>query len=142
MSGRPPPALPPTWAAGSKRFWRAPQFVASVRHSGPGRGCADASRPLKRAAPAANRKSACRRGVNNSTAIDHPRLTQELLQNHVSYKNLYFCTIPDERMCNEEELASCKRHEKRVFSLINNARVCYNAFGEVILCKTLASKKT
>lgn len=37
---------------------------------------------------------------------------------------------------------ACKRHEKTRFSLIDNARVCYNAFGEVILCKTLASKKT
>lgn len=49
------------------------------------------------------------------TAIGHPRLTQELLQNHVSYKNLYFCTITNERMCNKEELASYKRHEKRIF---------------------------
>lgn len=29
----------------------------------------------------------------------------------------------NERMCNEEERASCKRHEKRVFPLIDNARV-------------------
>ena len=39
----------------------------------------------------------------------------ELLQNHVPYKNLYFCTITNERMCNKEELASYKKHEKRVF---------------------------
>ena len=31
---------------------------------------------------------------------------------------------------------------KSAFFLIENARVCYNAFWEVILCKTLASKKT
>lgn len=31
---------------------------------------------------------------------------------------------------------------ENAFFLIENTRVCYNAFWEVILCKTLASKKT
>ena len=64
-----------------------------------------------------------------------------ILYSHKVTKLCYFVPLQMKECAAKRNQHHAKDTEMR-FPLIDNARVCYNAFWEVILCKTLASKKT
>lgn len=75
------------------------------------------------------------------TAIGHPRLIQSFCRTMYPTKTYTFVPLQMKECATKRNWHRAK-DTKSAFFLIENARVCYNAFGEVILCKTLALKKT